>query len=170
MVLEDLIIHLKRNGFAERQEDLNKFLSSLTLYDSESGVKRNREDDITDNVKKGTDKVKNNSTKERAEVIEEKKGIPADGSWIITASRGVSTLHVMSNCYRIPGINYKNWTVVAEPVAEGSFRKACKTCFPRGYPVIEDGIEEEVDGEMKNGMPRELALNETSDSDSSSSS
>ena len=99
-----------------------------------------------------------------------KAGIPQVGSWIISASRGVSTLHVIGACYRVPGVNYKSWSVVSNLVEKGAYKKACKSCFPKGYPLIKENPEGNVENEMEVGMPRELADAETSNSDSSDSS
>ncbi len=96
---------------------------------------------------------------------------PALGIWVITnpsrASNG-SCLHVIGNCYRLPGFHYTSWNEVVEPVSSSAFKKkACRQCFPRGYPVIENSPAELLQEEVDDCMPSDAARDDISSSESS---
>ena len=82
---------------------------------------------------------------------EEEVEVPEIGTWVISdaAYRGTKCLHIVGGCHRVPGVHYKLWTPVADPVCESSFKKVCKVCFPEGYPwegiLADDEIEREVE-------------------------
>ena len=92
--------------------------------------------------------------------------IPDTGSWVISTTRGTSCLHVVGNCHRIPGLHYHGWSVVDKNFTAGRYRKACKTCFSRGFPLVDPSPFEMVQPEMEDGMPEEFAADEGSESTS----
>ena len=82
---------------------------------------------------------------------EEEIEVPETGTWVIpdAAYRGTKCLHIVGSCHRVPGVHYKLWTPVADPVCESLFKKVCKVCFPEGYPwegiIVDDDVEQEVE-------------------------
>ena len=95
--------------------------------------------------------------------------IPKKGAWVITSGRGTATLHIVGGCFRKPGNHYSNWVPVFDPVPVDKFRRACKGCFKRGYPIVRDFTTPPLQEKLCEGMPEARATEETSDSSSSSS-
>jgi len=85
---------------------------------------------------------------------EEEVEVPEIGTWVISdaAYRGTKCLHIIGSCHRVPGVHYKLWTPVADPVCESSFKKVCKVCFPEGYPWEGILVDDEVEREVELGM------------------
>jgi hypothetical protein len=98
--------------------------------------------------------------------------LPALGEWVITtgAMSRQGCLHVVGNCFRLPSVHYKKWRVVLDPVGSSEFRSACRSCFPRGYPIATGSAQNEGDEELEDDMPRENELEVTSPSSSAASS
>ena len=94
---------------------------------------------------------------------------PSKGVWVVSTSRGVSTLHIVGSCYRIPGTRYGHWKEVPETVPMTSYKKACRGCFPRGHPIIQKPEKVPMTEDLSEGMPPALATEEASDSSDSSS-
>ena len=81
--------------------------------------------------------------------------MPKTVAWIVTKTasyRNLGCLHVIGRCYRVPGVHYKAWSEVAEGVDNSLFAKACKHCFPLGYPVIDDAHLETAEASVEMGM------------------
>ena len=109
------------------------------------------------------------SEKETVEA-ESSMGVPVGGAWLVSTSRGTSCLHILGGCHRIPGIHYGSWKVVSKGVGAEQYRKSCKTCFPRGFPLLQESAQVAVEADMEEGMPNELFGDEGSVSSSSDSS
>ena len=92
--------------------------------------------------------------------------IPGPGVWVISVSRQSKCLHIVGQCHRKPGVHYHKWTETKSGVKQEQFKKACKVCFRLGYPLFSDEQPEQVDENLAEGMPEEVALE---DGDSSTS-
>ena len=96
---------------------------------------------------------------------------PEIGTWIVTTPARDSNgrcLHVVGSCYRLPGFHSASWLEVASPVPEHLVTKACRQCFPRGYPVITSTPPEILEEELDDCMPIFAARDDISSSSSSS--
>ena len=63
---------------------------------------------------------------------------PNAAAWVVTQPKSEcpGCLHAVGRCYRTPGVHYSDWVEVTESVPPGSYGKACKQCFPLGFPII----------------------------------
>ena len=75
--------------------------------------------------------------------------IPVNGAWVVSTARNTHTLHIVGSCFRTPGIHYHQWIEVDQQVEPHKFKKACKTCFPRGHPLIDAAVVENVESESR---------------------
>jgi hypothetical protein len=95
---------------------------------------------------------------------------PVFGIWIITTGvRSRRCLHIVGNCFRIPSVHYKKWCVVEDPVSVSMFRSACRSCFPRGYPLTSAPSQAQDGNELEVNMPGENELEVTSSSSDAAS-
>ena len=87
--------------------------------------------------------------------------LPNATAWVVTKARskGLGCLHVVGRCFRVPGVHYKELTEVTEAVQARAYGKACKQCFPLGFPNITDGHVETISSKKEMGMP-EVAVEE----------
>ena len=82
-----------------------------------------------------------------------------------TKTKGLGCLHVVGRCYRVPGVHYRDWNEVSEAVQANAHGKACKQCFPLGFPVITEGHIESVSSKREAGMFDVMLEEELSPSD-----
>jgi hypothetical protein len=113
--------------------------------------------------------VSTESEKEEAGDI--KPPLPTLNSWVVTSSKGGNKgakgcLHVIGRCYRVPGIHYLRWRGVADNATASEFAKACKQCFPFGYPEHDGRPPECIEASLHPDMPKEVADEEFSSEDS----
>ncbi len=95
--------------------------------------------------------------------------LPVGGDWVITTgAQSRKCLHVVGNCFRVPSIHYKKWCIVHDPVDDTMFRSACRSCFPRGYPLVTVPETDLVEEGLEEDMPHENELEITSASSSAS--
>ena len=113
--------------------------------------------------------VRPQSSSSEDEIVAKPSMIPTKGAWVISTSRGTATLHIVGGCFRVPGTHYSKWNAVQDPVPSDKFKRACRGCFKRGYPVVGEAKGTSLSETLCEGMPRELATEETSDSEESSS-
>ena len=95
--------------------------------------------------------------------------VPKSGTWVISTSRGTATLHIVGACFRKPGTHYSSWVPVHDPVSVDKFKRACRSCFKKGYPIINLTPAPVLVEALSEGMPESLITEETSESSSSRS-
>ena len=159
-VLNDLSDYLIKNQEDLGEAEIMEYLNELTIFEP-----------MQEGLAALKDKIIINPSSESSEedIPEPQRQLPAKGVWVVSTSRGVATLHIVGACYRVPGKHYGKWTVVQDPVIPKAFKKACRTCFQRGYPLIRSPAKQPILDTLSDGMPTTLITEEASDSSDSSS-
>ena len=158
-VLEKLVENLEKKGFKANDREVINLVESLRIFrtttvtEPEAKPKWEANEGLMEVEQAGVPATKELFRVEEDDE-EEEESLPEIGTWIISdaAFRGTKCLHIVGSCYRQPKIHYKMWTTVADPVCPTSFKKACKTCFPEGYPWEDLSMEEVVEPEVEVGM------------------
>ena len=164
-VLTDLRDFLTKAHPTLGPEEINEYVSHLKFFGSQNVSRSVRESFVLrDKIE-----VQLNSESSEEETPPLTSTIPGIGTWVVTVGRGASTLHIVGKCYRKPQKHYSAWVAVTDPVNSASYKKPCKTCFPRGYPLITGAPKEALGECLEAGMPEALATEEASASSDSDS-
>jgi hypothetical protein len=71
----------------------------------------------------------------------------AKGAWVVSLDRGKTpqTLHRVGECFRTPGVHFKNYMILSEdevlgdePALQPPYDRVCRDCFPRGMLATEE--------------------------------
>lgn len=66
--------------------------------------------------------------------------------------------------FRHAGVHYQFWQVVTDAIVPSAYSRACKQCFPRGFPLHDGLPPERVESVLDLDMPAEAANDDCSSS------
>ena len=159
--MQDLKQYLLEKQDAIGEDEIALYVDELAIFKtSEKGLKQGQGE-------VGVEQVSDSSDEELP--VLQSLAPPSKGVWVVSTSRGVATLHIIGNCYRVPGKHYGRWTIVDGAVPMTSYKKACRSCFVNGHPVISKPEKMPLAEQLCEGMPSVLVTEEASDSSDSSS-
>ena len=178
-VLEDLEECLQAKDTGCSNSSIKKYINSLRTFNEIHALPNLDEATEVWNFKPSEVEERNEVNENPGEQVPEKDesseeeeeqvkltSIPGPGVWVISVSRQTKCLHIVGQCHRKPGVHYHKWTETKSGVKQEQFKKDCKVCFRLGYPLFSDEQLEQVDENLAEGMPEEVALE---DGDSSTS-
>ncbi len=80
--------------------------------------------------------------KDEEEVADLAEAVSLRGSSVVSivGRGGRKTLHKVGECYRLPGVHFKNYEVMGDSMPdEGSYHVICKVCFPKSNALAMSG-------------------------------